>query len=89
MVLRAQPTIYFKGKKQGTTIGAVKPRVELEQQAGSEKHFYMRNLPGHILSAVQRWALVTQERMASPLEHNHLPYWREPPQGRILEVGNL
>ena len=47
---------------------------------------YMRILPNHIHTTMQKWALVTQEKMASSLDHNpcYLNYWSEHPQDRVF-----
>ena len=47
---------------------------------------YMRALSPHIHSALQKWALVTQEKMASPLDHNpnYLHYWSKDPRDRVF-----
>eukprot|EP00983_Pelagomonas_calceolata_P074777 1152697-Pelagomonas_calceolata.AAC.3 len=46
----------------------------------------MHILPDHIHSAIRKWALVTQGKMALHLEHdpNHIHYWSEHPQERIF-----
>ena len=45
-------------------------------------------LPPHIITALQKWALVTIEKMASPLDHDPtLPqYWSEHPRDQAFGV---
>ncbi len=50
------------------------------------KHSYMRALPLRFHSALQKWALVTQGKMASPLDHNpkYLNFWSKDPRNRVF-----
>jgi hypothetical protein len=43
-------------------------------------------LPPHIITAIQKWALVTKEKMASPLDYDPtLPqYWSEHPRDKAF-----
>jgi len=43
-------------------------------------------LPPHIITALQKWALVTKEKMASPFDHDTtLPqYWSEHPRDKAF-----
>jgi hypothetical protein len=45
-----------------------------------------RKLPPHIITALQKWALVTKEKMASPLDYDPtLPhYWSEHPRDKAF-----
>ncbi len=50
------------------------------------EHSYMCDLPLRFHSALQKWALVTQEGMASPLDHNpkYLNFWSKGPRDRVF-----
>ena len=53
------------------------------------KDSFSRILPSHITAAFQKWALVTKEKMASPLDYdpNSFPhYWSEHPRDRVFEA---
>jgi len=56
---------------------ARKPRLESKYHSKKIKDSYSRALPTHIHTALQKWALVTQEKMASPLDFNssYSHYW--------------
>jgi hypothetical protein len=45
-------------------------------------------LPSHITADFQKWALVTEEKMASPLDHDpKFPhYWSEHPRDKVYEA---
>eukprot|EP00983_Pelagomonas_calceolata_P069900 1150553-Pelagomonas_calceolata.AAC.13 len=44
--------------------------VNSSKHQSRKKDSYLRILPDHIRSAIQKWALVTQEKVALPLEYN-------------------
>jgi len=50
------------------------------------KDSFARILPSHITAAFQKWALVTKENMASPLDHDlKIPhYWSEHPRDKVF-----
>jgi hypothetical protein len=51
------------------------------------KDSFARILPSHIIAAFQnKWALVTKEKMASPLDHDpKFPhYWSEHPRDKVF-----
>jgi len=48
------------------------------------KHSYMRALPLHFHTALQKWALPTQEKMASPLDHKYLNIWSKDPRVSVF-----
>jgi hypothetical protein len=47
---------------------------------------YARILPSHITAAFQNWALITKEKMASPLDYDpKFPhYWSEHPKDKVF-----
>eukprot|EP00983_Pelagomonas_calceolata_P084543 1156377-Pelagomonas_calceolata.AAC.1 len=57
-----------------------------KHQSKKIKDSYVRILPNHVHTAMQRWALVTQQKMASPLDYNpnHLHYWSEHPRDKVF-----
>jgi len=50
------------------------------------KDSFARILPSHITAAFQKWALVTKEKLASPLDHDpKFPhYWSEHPRDKVF-----
>ncbi len=50
------------------------------------KHSYMRALPLRFNSVLQKWALATQTKMASPLDHNpkYLNFWSKDSCDRVF-----
>ena len=50
------------------------------------KDSFARILPFHIIAAFQKWALVTKEKVASPLDHDpKFPhYWSEHPRDKVF-----
>jgi hypothetical protein len=52
------------------------------------KDSFARILPSHINTAFQKWALVTKEKMASPLDYDpKFPhYWSEHPRDKVFEA---
>jgi len=50
------------------------------------KDSFARILPSHITTAFQKWALVTKEKMASPLDYDPKSphYWSEHPRDKVL-----
>ena len=47
---------------------------------------FARILPSHIIAAFPKWALVTKDKMASPLDHDpkFLRYWSEHPRDKMF-----
>ncbi len=60
-------------------LGLLIRKTKLERKYHSKriKVSYSRTLPNHIHAALQEWALITQEKMASPLDFNpgYPHYW--------------
>jgi len=60
-------------------LGLLSRKTKLKRKYHSKKikDSYSRDLPNHVHSALQKWALVTQEKMASPLDFNtgYSHYW--------------
>jgi len=54
-----------------------KTKPERKYHSKKIKYSYSQTLPNHILSVLQKWALVTQEKVASPLDFNpsYPHYW--------------
>jgi len=52
------------------------------------KDSFTRILPSHVTAVFQKWALVTKEKMASPLDPDHkfLHYWSEHPRDKVFEA---
>jgi hypothetical protein len=50
------------------------------------KDSFARILPSHITTAFQKWALVTKEKMASPLDYDPKSphYWSEHPREKVF-----
>jgi ribonuclease HI len=60
--------------------------LEDKYQSKKIKDSFSRTLPPHIHSAFQKWAQVTQEKMASPLDFNpqYQHYWSSDPRDIIF-----
>ncbi len=60
-------------------LGLLSRKTKLERKYHSKKikNSYSRALPNHVHTALQKWALVTQEKMAFPLDFNtsYSHYW--------------
>ena len=52
------------------------------------KDSFARIIPSHITAAFQKWALVTKEKMASPLDYDpKFPhYWSEHPRDKVFKA---
>ena len=55
------------------------------------KDSFARILPFHIIAAFQKWALVTKEKVASPLDHDpKFPhYWSEHPRDKVFGADTI
>jgi len=60
-------------------VGLLTRKTKLERKYHSKKikDSYSRALPNHVHAALKEWALVTQGKMASPLDFNpsYSHYW--------------
>jgi hypothetical protein len=67
-------------------VGLIARKDTSASKYTNKKILFSRILPSHITAAFQKWALVTKEKMASPLDHDpKFPhYWSEHPRDKIF-----
>jgi len=69
-------------------LGLLTRKTKLERKFHGKKikDSYSRALPNHVHTALKNWALVTQEKMASPLDFNpsYSHYWSADSQACVL-----
>jgi hypothetical protein len=67
-------------------VGPIARKDTSASKYTNKKISFARILPSHITAAFQKWALVTKEKMASPLDHNPKSphYWSEHPRDKVF-----
>ncbi len=69
-------------------LGLLSRKAKLERKYHSKKikDSYSQALPNHVHTALQKWALVTQEKMASPLDFttSYSHYWSADSQNALF-----
>jgi len=68
------------------TCGPHCTKTPLPLSIRRKNYSFAQILPSHIKAAFQKWALVTKEKMASPLDHDpKFPhYWSEHPRDKVF-----
>jgi len=63
-----------------------KTKLERKYHIKKIKGSYLRSSPNHVHTALQKWALVTREKMASPLDFNpsYSYYWSADSQNALF-----